>query len=71
MPSALRTLSSGCKTVAGRRTIAAIGRPAAPVFKGLRMRLGDVDQPLISPTLIYCDNDIGAAKRIGLAENAD
>lgn len=57
----------------GRRQMgmAAIGSPVAPVFKGLCMRLGDLDQPLMSPILIYRDNDIGAANRIGFAETAD
>ena len=56
--------------VAGRRTTAVIGDrpPIAAILEDERMRLGDMDQPLIPSFVANSDNDIGAAKRIGFAE---
>ena len=42
--------------------------PIAAVLEDKRMRLGDMDQPLISSFFANSDDDIGAAKRIGFAE---
>jgi hypothetical protein len=42
--------------------------PIASILEDERMRLGHMDQPLISSFVANSDNDIGAAKRIGFAE---
>src|SRR5262249_44930424 len=57
----------------GRRQMSERGDRAAvvAVFEHERMRLRYMDLPLVSPISVDCDNDIGAAERIGFAEGAD